>query len=1375
MRCIVTFGLCALVVPVLVAGQTKDDFEYWDANNNGDLTCGEALGRDEGLRLPAHRDNTNDTAVIYEWLSRVRGDSDNDGVDCESENNPNGYIPNVQPVAPQGCPADAETWRGLQVCEEQARDGYNRNAFGTGYSSLEDDIIAALPATMKAGGQVYTPYSCIAFDITADGTAATDIEHIVALAEAHDSRIADDRRRDIASDLDNLTIADPSVNRAQKSDRDAGEWMPAQHGAWFAERVIAVKQEYGLSVDRTERNALERLLAGGGAELNCVAAVANRAPQPVGTIPAQTLQEGDGAIAVNVAAYFRDPDGDPLTYTAVSSSGGVVTAGVAGSTVTLTPVLAGTATVTVTVRDPAGLSATQAILVTVSRSVESDRQALETLYDATDGPNWMDSTNWKTVGAPLNTWYGVTTDTAGRVTRLELGENGLTGSLPPALGSLVNLEWLYLWGNELTGPIPDELGSLANLERLILSSNELTGPIPDELRNLTQLEWLYLWGNELTGPVPAWLGSLTRLQRLLLSNNNLTGPIPDELGSLLQLEVLYLWGNELTGPVPAWLGNLTRLQRLILSSNDLTGPIPDELRNLTQLELLYLWGNELTGPVPAWLGSLTRLQRLSLSWNALTGPIPDELRNLTNLELLVLSGNELTGPVPKWLGNLTRLRELWLRSNDLTGPVPGELGSLPDLELVDVSYNWGLSGPLPPELRQAGLESLDIFLTPTCAPAAWQDWLETIEFYGRLCDTATDATIDVAVLYTPAARAASGSIEAVIDLMVAETNQAFQTSGVHQRIELVERSEVPYTEAGDSQVDLNRLRNPSDGYMDEVHALRDRVGADLVHLIVNELETDFCGRANIQGPFGVTGRRCGGRTFAHELGHNLGLRHDRYRVRHHESGPYPHPAYGYVNQQGLLPSASSSSRWRTIMSYPAQCDDDGFFCTQLLRFSNPRQTWRGDPLGVAYGAGGSGLTGPADAAAVIDNTGPAVALWRDHVQGLNRPPETVGALAPLTIGLDEAAVTVDVSGAFRDPDGDALTYGAASSAPSVASVAVFGSTVTVTPLSEGSATVTVTATDAGGSNGTATQPFAVTVGPTANRPPEVVGVLAALTVGVDEAPVMVEVSGAFRDPDGDLLTYGAASSSPSVALVAVSGSTVTVTPLSEGSATVTVTATDAGGSNGTATQTFAVAVGPAANRPPEPVGVLPPLRLGVDEAAVTVEVASAFRDPDGDALTYRATSSALGVVTVQAAGARVTLAAVGAGTAAVEVTATDPDGLSATQTFRVRVTVPFTDDPIVPGVTPVRAVHFTELRTRIDVLRSEAGLAPFRWADPVLRAGVTPVRLAHLLGLREALGAAYTAAGQAVPGWTDPALAAGSTPIRAAHLTELRAAVLALE
>ena len=90
------------------------------------------------------------------------------------------------------------------------------------------------------------------------------------LAEAHDSGIVADRRRDIASDLDNLTIADPTVNRSPKGARDAAEWMPTRHGAWFAERVIEVKLEYGLTVDPAERDALEALLAGGGAQLNCV-------------------------------------------------------------------------------------------------------------------------------------------------------------------------------------------------------------------------------------------------------------------------------------------------------------------------------------------------------------------------------------------------------------------------------------------------------------------------------------------------------------------------------------------------------------------------------------------------------------------------------------------------------------------------------------------------------------------------------------------------------------------------------------------------------------------------------------------------------------------------------------------------------------------------------------------------------------------------------------------------------------------------------------------------------------------------------------------------------------------------------------------------
>ena len=347
----VLLGVLVLLLVPRASAQSRDDFSYWDANGNGDLTCTEAQGRDEGLRLPAYQDDRDGTGIIYEWLERTRSsDTDNDGIGCDSASNPNGYIPNVQPkppVDPQGCLADAVTWRGLKVCDERPRDGYDRDAFGTGYSSLEDDIITALPPTMKTNGKVYTPYSCIAFDITTSGTAATDIEHIVALAETHDSGIADNRRRDIASDLDNLTIADPTVNRSQKGDRDAAEWMPARHGAWFAERVIQVKMEYGLSVDPAERDALEALLASGGAQLTCVAA---DEPTPTTLTLAAVPVPAEGGEPVTVTLDNPSP-AEGTTVVTLTASGTATSADYVLSSTTITIAegeTTGTATITIT-------------------------------------------------------------------------------------------------------------------------------------------------------------------------------------------------------------------------------------------------------------------------------------------------------------------------------------------------------------------------------------------------------------------------------------------------------------------------------------------------------------------------------------------------------------------------------------------------------------------------------------------------------------------------------------------------------------------------------------------------------------------------------------------------------------------------------------------------------------------------------------------------------------------------------------------------------------------------------------------------------------------------------------------------------------------
>ena len=319
---------------------------------------------------------------------------------------------------------------------------------------------------------------------------------------------------------------------------------------------------------------------------------------------------------------------------------------------------------------------------------ESDREVLVALYNATNGAQWENNTNWLS-DKPLYQWRGVAIDADGRVSSLYLGYNQLSGSIPPELGNLTHLKWLILFDNQLTGSIPPELGNLTHLKWLILFDNQLTGSIPPELGNLTHLEWLDLDDNQLSGSIPPELGNLTHLESLGLDDNQLTGSIPPELGNLTHLKWLDLARNQLSGSIPPALGNLTHLKWLDLANN-LSGSIPPELGNLTHLESLSLVGNQLTGSIPPELGNLTHLESLDLDGNQLTGSIPPELGNLTHLEWLGLSVNQLSGSIPPALGNLTHLQGLYLSDNQLTGCIPAGLRDIPfndlsSLELDDCS------------------------------------------------------------------------------------------------------------------------------------------------------------------------------------------------------------------------------------------------------------------------------------------------------------------------------------------------------------------------------------------------------------------------------------------------------------------------------------------------------------------------------------------------------------------------------------------------------------------------------------------------------------------------------------------------------------------
>ena len=184
-------------------------------------------------------------------------------------------------------------------------------------------------------------------------------------------------------------------------------------------------------------------------------------PQPtvISVLP-QTTQLSVRGATVQLRAQVRDQRARVMADVAVSwSSNDPPVASVDGSGL-VTAIGNGTATITAT----AGSASGRATVVVLE---SPDRAVLVALYNAMDGPNWVDAENWLT-DMPLGDWYGVDTDDNGRVVSLDLrgrwdSEAGLpiphrlSGSIPPEVGSLANLANLDLGLNNLTGPIPPEL------------------------------------------------------------------------------------------------------------------------------------------------------------------------------------------------------------------------------------------------------------------------------------------------------------------------------------------------------------------------------------------------------------------------------------------------------------------------------------------------------------------------------------------------------------------------------------------------------------------------------------------------------------------------------------------------------------------------------------------------------------------------------------------------------------------------------------------------------------------------------------------------------------------------------------------------------
>ena len=393
---------------------------------------------------------------------------------------------------------------------------------------------------------------------------------------------------------------------------------------------------------------------------------------------------------------------------------------------------------TYTATDADGDTASLTFTITVGSepsAMLTDREALVALYNAAGGATWTSNANWLS-DRPLSEWHGVTTDSAGRVTGLNLNNNALSGSLPPELGNLTRLRSLLLHNNpDLSGPLPVEMGQIQNLDTFhgfgtgLTLPSSLTGWYATIATSSTlpaHQEDAISFGTQ-TIPGRCYTEAVPRSEIVLPAATGGSGAVTYTLTPALPPGLSFDPANRSLSGTLGRQGWTVSSQSYFYTARDGAGDTATLSFTITLVEgsedrqtlVAFFhatgglnWGggsNWLShcAPISQWRGVSANLDRhvtgLSLSSVGLTGMIPPELSDLEDLETLDLSFNRLTGAIPAELGALSHLKELDLRGNKLTGGIPGALGNLASLETLDLSDNR-LTGPLPAAL--GGLKNL---------------------------------------------------------------------------------------------------------------------------------------------------------------------------------------------------------------------------------------------------------------------------------------------------------------------------------------------------------------------------------------------------------------------------------------------------------------------------------------------------------------------------------------------------------------------------------------------------------------------------------------------------------------------------------------------
>lgn len=317
---------------------------------------------------------------------------------------------------------------------------------------------------------------------------------------------------------------------------------------------------------------------------------------------------------------------------------------------------------------------------------EGDSLALIALYDNTNGPEWR--ITWDTT-KQVYLWDGIWLN-SGRVFRIDLSGNNLTGELPAEMGDLIKVDYVDLSGNAINGNIPNTIGNMSELAYLDLSNNSINGIIPGEIGKLDLLSHLDFSENQISGLPQESSGMPHYLKYLNLSSNNLSGEIPENFSTLRFLEKLDLRSNQLSGNLPLLFS--LHLKDLDLSHNKFESRFSHQQIISNKIEKILINDNLFTEIDLS--EDQTRIQTFDVSNNLLNfGQIRKYIGSDTAFafyyhpqkETMTTGEYDLGDSVSlsHQFGGLTNLTSYTWRKNGEQLPASGEIYTLHDMTFSD--------------------------------------------------------------------------------------------------------------------------------------------------------------------------------------------------------------------------------------------------------------------------------------------------------------------------------------------------------------------------------------------------------------------------------------------------------------------------------------------------------------------------------------------------------------------------------------------------------------------------------------------------------------------------------------------------------------------